>query len=85
MRLSCGCSFMGPILFSSLWALIIWGFIQLFFRPGPVGQMIYALLGAFIFSGYIVYDTYLLLARALHEPTSNFDYKHEIVESLSAA
>jgi FtsH-binding integral membrane protein len=57
-------SFMGPILFSSLWALIIWGFIQLFFRPGPVGQMIYALLGAFIFSGYIVYDTYLLLARA---------------------
>ena len=65
MCLLCGPSFMGPILFSSLWALIIWGFIQLFFHPGPIGQMIYALLGAFIFSGYIVYDTYLLLARAL--------------------
>ena len=51
------------MLFSSLCALVIWGFIQMFFRPGPIGQMIYALLGALIFSGYIVYDTYLLLAR----------------------
>ena len=56
-------SFLGPMLFSSLFALVIWGFIQMFFRPGPIGQMIYALLGALIFSGYIVYDTYLLLAR----------------------
>ena len=28
-------SFMGPMLFSCLWAMIIFGFIQLFFHPGP--------------------------------------------------
>ncbi len=32
-------------------------------RPGPVGQTIYALLGAFLFSAYIVYDVHLLIAR----------------------
>ncbi len=59
------------MLFSSLCALVIWGFIQMFFRPGPIGQMIYALLGALIFSGYIVYDTYLLLAREYRPPLTH--------------
>ena len=41
---------MGPMLFASLWALIIWSFIQLFFSPGPVARTIFALLGAILFS-----------------------------------
>jgi FtsH-binding integral membrane protein len=56
-------TFMGPMLFSALWGMVIWGFIQVFFRPGPVGQTIYALLGSFLFSAYIVYDVHLLIAR----------------------
>lgn len=56
-------TWLAPILFSALWALIIWGFIQIFFQPGPVGQMIYSLLGALIFCGYIVYDVHLLASK----------------------
>ena len=32
------CSFLGPILFSSLMILTVWGFIQIFLQPGPLGQ-----------------------------------------------
>jgi len=56
-------SFMGPMLFAGLWAMIMFGFIQMFFHPGPVAQTIYALLGSFLFSAYIVYDVQLLIAR----------------------
>ena len=31
-------SWMGPFVFASLWALIAWGVIQLFFSPGPVAR-----------------------------------------------
>lgn len=54
---------MGPLLFSALWAMVIWGFLQLIFRPGPIAQMIYALLGALLFCGYLVFDIHLLAAR----------------------
>lgn len=54
---------MGPLLGSCLWVFVIWGFVQLFFRPGPVGATIYAALGACLFSAYIVYDMHLILAR----------------------
>lgn len=43
--------------------LVIWGFFQMFFPVGPVGRTIYALIGAVVFSGYIVFDTHLLIAR----------------------
>ncbi len=32
-------------------------------RAGPITQTIYALLGSFLFSAYIVYDVQLLIAR----------------------
>lgn len=51
------------MLYSALWAMIIWGFIQIFFRPGPVAQTIYSLLGALLFCGYIVFDVNLLATR----------------------
>ena len=56
-------TFLGPALFSGLWVLLVWGFIQAFFPLGPVGQTVYALLGAGVFSAYIVYDVHLLATR----------------------
>lgn len=56
-------TFLGPALFASLWVLVLWGFLQLFFRPGPVGQTVYALVGALLFCGYIVFDVHLLATR----------------------
>jgi hypothetical protein len=35
---------MGPFLFSALWAMVLWGFIQLFFRLGACsGRPLHAL------------------------------------------
>ena len=42
---------------AGLFALFAWSFVQLFVPVGPVGETIYALLGAVIFSGFIVFDT----------------------------
>jgi FtsH-binding integral membrane protein len=56
-------TWLGPILFSALWALIIWSFLQLVFKPGPVGETIFSLLGALVFCGYIVFDVHLLATR----------------------
>lgn len=54
---------MGPMLFASLWALIIWSFVQIFFHPGPVARTVFSLLGALLFSAYVVFDTWLVIAR----------------------
>jgi len=56
-------TWLGPLLFSALWALVIWGFIQVFFHPGPVSQMIYSLLGALVFCGYIIFDVHMLATK----------------------
>ena len=53
---------MGPLLLSSLIGLIISGILLLFFHS-PVAETIYSLLGALIFSAYIVYDIHLLAAK----------------------
>jgi FtsH-binding integral membrane protein len=54
---------MGPMLISSLFALVAWSFIQMFFPVGPLGETIYSLFGAVIFSGFIVYDTSNLIQK----------------------
>ncbi|PSC76224.1 BI1 isoform A [Micractinium conductrix] len=56
-------SFMGPMLWGCLWALIIWSVIQIFWPPGPVGRTIFSLLGAVLFCGCLVFDTQLLIQR----------------------
>lgn len=56
-------SFLGPILFTSLIVVVLFGFIQVFFPLGPISQMIYGGLTALIFSAYIVYDTDNLIKR----------------------
>jgi FtsH-binding integral membrane protein len=50
-------TFMGPTLLASLFALVAWSFIQIFFPVGPVGETIFSLFGAVIFSGCVVFDT----------------------------
>lgn len=55
--------FMGPMLFAGLMTLIFWGFIQIFFPLGSAADFVYSLLGALVFSLYIVYDTDSLIKR----------------------
>ncbi|KAJ4722522.1 BI1-like protein [Melia azedarach] len=50
-------SFLGPFLFASILVLIVFGIIKIFFPLGKLAHMIYGLLGAIIFCGYIVYET----------------------------
>jgi len=54
-------SFLGAGLFSALFILIIWGFLNSFFDFGLGGRMIFSLLGALVFCGYILYDTSMIL------------------------
>ncbi|XP_075506750.1 BI1-like protein [Primulina tabacum] len=60
-------SFMGPILFTSLFVLVLTGFIQMFFPFGSTSVAIYSAMGAIIFSGYIVYDTDNLIKRFTYD------------------
>jgi len=54
---------LGPILFTSLWALILWGFVSMFFKSTPLVRQLYALAGTVIFAIYVVFDTFLLIKR----------------------
>ncbi|XP_019181041.1 PREDICTED: BI1-like protein [Ipomoea nil] len=60
-------SFMGPILFTSLFILILTGFMQAFFPLGSTSSAIYSAIGAIIFCGYIVYDTDNLIKRFTYD------------------
>lgn len=57
------CSFLGPMLFGCLMALLVWSVFQIFLPPGPVQNTIFSLLGSILFSAYIVYDTDNLIQR----------------------
>ncbi|GLJ14475.1 hypothetical protein SUGI_0234060 [Cryptomeria japonica] len=56
-------NFLGPILFSTLVVLIVFGFIQVLFPLGRTSVMIYGVLASIIFSGYIVFDTDNIIKR----------------------
>jgi len=60
-------SYLGPILFTSLFVLILTGFLQMFFPLGSTSVAIYGAMGAIIFSGYIVYDTDNLIKRFTYD------------------
>ncbi|GJN25274.1 hypothetical protein PR202_gb13077 [Eleusine coracana subsp. coracana] len=55
--------FMFPFLFTSLLTLLVYITIQIFIPLGRVGTTIYGLLATLVFSGYIVFDTHMLLKR----------------------
>jgi len=54
---------MGPFLFGALIALAMTGFIGMIFPFGRTMDIIFAIGGCLIFSGYIVYDTYIINKR----------------------
>jgi hypothetical protein len=60
-------SFLGPILFTSLFVLVLTGLIQMFFPLGSTSVAIYSSISAIIFSGYIVYDTDNLIKRFTYD------------------
>lgn len=57
-------SFMGAFLGMALLVMILWGFFGIIF--GLQTGWVYALLGSLLFSGFIIYDTYMLAER--HDP-----------------
>lgn len=50
-----------PYLFGGLWILIIFGFMSAFFPHGSTVELIYGVVAALIFSGYILVDTQLVM------------------------
>ncbi|KAF5380269.1 hypothetical protein D9757_008200 [Collybiopsis confluens] len=54
---------LGPWLFGGLVALLMTGMVGIFIPFGRTMDLIYAAGGCLIFSGYIVYDTYLINAK----------------------
>jgi len=54
---------MGPFLFGSLIALVMAGIVQVFIPFSKTMDLIFAIGGCLIFSGYIVYDTYLINSK----------------------
>ena len=55
-------SFLGGMLFISLIALIVAGFVLMFFHSSMLGSL-YSVGGVLIFSGYVLYDTSLIMQR----------------------
>ncbi|KAG6435505.1 hypothetical protein SASPL_100379 [Salvia splendens] len=60
-------SFLGPILFTSLFILVLTGFIQMVYPLGSTTMAVYSAISAIIFSGYIVYDTDNLIKRFTYD------------------
>ncbi|KAF7361755.1 UPF0005-domain-containing protein [Mycena venus] len=54
---------LGPWLFGGLIALCMTGFVGIFIPFNQTMDLIYAIGGCLLFSGYIVYDTYLINAK----------------------
>lgn len=50
-----------PYLFGGLWALILFGFVAIWFPYNSTAELIYGGLAALIFSGYILVDTQLVM------------------------
>jgi len=54
-------SFLGAGLFAGLIILIFWGLLNSIFSFGSGGNMVFALFGALLFAGYILYDTSMIM------------------------
>jgi len=62
-----------PYLFGGLWALIMFGFVAMFFPYNSTAELIYGGLAALLFSGYILVDTQLVMRH------------HHVEEEIAAA
>ena len=54
-------SFLGAGLGMCLWVMILWGLFAMIF--GLHAGWVYAMAGSILFSGYIIYDTYMIAER----------------------
>ncbi|KAK1219932.1 hypothetical protein PQX77_017326 [Marasmius sp. AFHP31] len=54
---------LGPWLFAGLITLVMGGFVSLFFTRSSTVDLIFAIGGCLVFSGYIIYDTHLINSR----------------------
>ncbi|KID87727.1 transmembrane BAX inhibitor motif-containing protein [Metarhizium guizhouense ARSEF 977] len=62
-----------PYLFGALWALVLFGFMAMFFPYNSTAELIYGGVAALIFSGYILVDTQLVMRH------------HHVEEEIAAA
>ena len=64
-----------PYLFGGLWCLIIFGFMAAFFPGGKTIELVYGVIGALLFSGYILVDTQMVMRH--------YHVEEEIAASIS--
>ncbi|KAL2022997.1 hypothetical protein VTK56DRAFT_4212 [Thermocarpiscus australiensis] len=62
-----------PYLFGALWGLVLFGFLSLLLPRTSTTELVYGLLTALVFSGYVLVDTQLVLRR------------HHVEEEIAAA
>ncbi|CAI7654179.1 unnamed protein product [Penicillium discolor] len=64
-----------PYLFGALWFMILFGFVAMFIPFNSTLEIIYGVLGALVFSGYILVDTQLVMRH--------YHVEEEIAASIS--
>ncbi|CAI7594235.1 hypothetical protein PCG10_003413 [Penicillium crustosum] len=64
-----------PYLFGALWFMILFGFVAMFIPFNSTMEIIYGVLGALVFSGYILVDTQLVMRH--------YHVEEEIAASIS--
>lgn len=62
-----------PYLFGALWGLVLFGFMSFFLPRTSTTELVYGLVTALVFSGYVLVDTQLVLR------------KHHVEEEIAAA
>ncbi|KAL1838637.1 hypothetical protein VTJ49DRAFT_2444 [Mycothermus thermophilus] len=62
-----------PYLFGALWGLVLFGFVYIFLPYNSTTELVYGLITALIFCGYVLVDTQLVLR------------KHHVEEEIAAA
>lgn len=64
-----------PYLFGALWVMILFGLMTMFFPASPKMELGYGIVGALIFSGYILVDTQMIMRH--------YHVEEEIAASIS--
>lgn len=52
-----------PYLFGLLWAMVMFGLVAMFLPYNSTAELVYGLLGALVFSAYVLVDTQLIMRR----------------------
>ncbi|KAJ3673293.1 hypothetical protein LUZ60_006667 [Juncus effusus] len=60
-------SLFGPVLFMLLEILIVFALIQIFIPFGKVSEMVFSIVAAVMFIGFLIYDTYNLIEHNDHD------------------